>query len=140
MLYAAANYVSNLCAVVPWEQVSQAALAAAQPKPESPPPTFASATASSLTDKREVINDSSQGEFSRSSLAIVLTLHSDIWDDNAETDFGPSRAGTPGPDSGLSTPGVSTGPTVGPMRTRMPHGVPGETIEMISAPVARRAV
>ena len=49
-------------AVVPWEEVNAAAAAAA--KPESPPPTFATATATAslLTDKREVINDSSQGE------------------------------------------------------------------------------
>lgn len=49
-------------AVIPWEEVNAAATTA--PKPESPPPTFATATATAslLTDKREVINDSSQGK------------------------------------------------------------------------------
>ena len=46
-------------AVVPWEEVRGPA--AVQKKPDSPPPTFATATATNLTDRHEVVNDSSQG-------------------------------------------------------------------------------
>jgi hypothetical protein len=46
--------------LVPWEEVNRAA------KPESPPPTFQTATAIAsnadrLTDRHEVVNDPSQG-------------------------------------------------------------------------------
>ena len=37
-----------------------------------------------------------------------------------------------------STSAVNIGQPTGQLRTRIPHGMPGETIEMTSAPVARR--
>ncbi|WVQ97390.1 hypothetical protein IAU59_004502 [Kwoniella sp. CBS 9459] len=107
--------------LVPWDEVKAAAAPA---KSESPPPTFASATAMpSLTDKRAVVNDPSQ----------------DIWDEHDElqgyNSVAPSRAGTPGPSQGV--------------RQRRPQDqveeqtprVPAHTneIEMTSAQVARRA-
>ena len=113
----------NSCLVVPWEEVNHTDV-----KPESPPPTFATATATAslLTDRREVINDTSQ----------------DIWNEDMDFNNGsPSRPGTPAAESGLMTPthsAPSVGQPVGQLRTRIPHGQPGDTIEMISAPVARR--
>lgn len=104
--------------MVPWEEQINATAV----KSESPPPTFASATAraNGLTDQREVINDSSQ----------------DIWSDDFEL-----RSSTSVPDSRATTPSVDTRlnfPPTGPLRTRVPHGMPGDQIEMISAPVQRR--
>ncbi|GFZ43630.1 hypothetical protein JCM24511_01350 [Saitozyma sp. JCM 24511] len=114
--------------LVPYE------IASAAPKSESPPPTFQSATAightaTSLTDRHEIINDSTQ----------------DIWDEqdelgNAST-AAPSRIGTPGLETPMSfnvgTP-LNSGSVNGP-RQRVPtHTDTGEAIEMTSAPVARR--
>ncbi|RXK40282.1 serine/threonine protein kinase [Tremella mesenterica] len=86
-------------------------------QPESPPPTFQTATAAhhatSLTGRREVINDPSQ----------------DIWDEEDELGSA-SRPGTPGP----NTPVTDSG-----MRQRLPPvQVTDGSIEMTSAPVARR--
>lgn len=62
--------------VVPWEEVNAAATAAAQSKPESPPPTFATATATAalLTDRREVVNDTSQGTFCDPLFGLLASL------------------------------------------------------------------
>jgi hypothetical protein len=50
--------------VVPWEEVNAALAASSEERTESPPPTFATATASAnaLTDKRGIVNDTAQGE------------------------------------------------------------------------------
>lgn len=116
-------------------------MAAADPKPATPPPTFASATATAqlLTDRREVINDSSQGKQSENYIHVDPADLSDIWNEDFDLANG-SRPGTPGAESGFMTPasGTHIGQPVGQLRNRTPHGAPGETIEMISAPVARR--
>ncbi|ORY33717.1 Mechanosensitive ion channel-domain-containing protein [Naematelia encephala] len=108
--------------MVPWEEVN----AAPEPaKPESPPPTFATATATNLTDRHEVINDSSQ----------------DIWDEQDELAEGlRTRAGTPGVESALNTPSTGGYFPVQQMRQRaaMQHGVTPDQIEMVSAAVNRR--
>jgi hypothetical protein len=77
----------------------------------------------------------------------------DIWGEQDQLEAGSStRPGTPGAESGFMTPAHSasasgvqlhqqtTGMPVGQIRTRVPHGVPGETIEMTSAPVSRRQI
>ncbi|WWC86347.1 uncharacterized protein L201_001220 [Kwoniella dendrophila CBS 6074] len=92
--------------LVPWEEVK-----AATAKPESPPPTFASATAlPHLMDQRQVVNDTS----------------ADIWDEGDELNaqsLAPSRAGTPGPgQTGLRS------------RQTPEHG----EVDIASAPVSRR--
>ncbi|WRT64242.1 uncharacterized protein IL334_001173 [Kwoniella shivajii] len=96
--------------LIPWEQLKDAAPA----KSESPPPTFASATAMpNLMDQRGVVNDTSQ----------------DIWDEHDELNnqsVAPSRAGTPGPSQ------------IG-FDARQRHALEqGGGIEMTSAPVSRR--
>jgi len=120
--------------VIPWEQIAAAA-APPQQKPDSPPPTFATATATSLTDRQEVVNDSSQGVSREIRGEKPTNKSQDIWDEDMGglDTAGPSRATTPGLESGMSTPNVT-----GPLRTRVPHGRPGEQIEMVSAPVNRR--
>jgi hypothetical protein len=129
--------------VVPWEEVNAAATAA-ENKPDSPPPTFATATATAqlLTDRREIVNDSSQGRFPSCTIDRSGAADpADIWNEDMDLAHG-SRPGTPGMDSALRTPvsasATNIGQPVGQLRSRVPHGVPGETIEMISAPVARR--
>ncbi|WWC99777.1 hypothetical protein V866_006682 [Kwoniella sp. B9012] len=98
--------------LVPWEEVKAATAPASSSKPESPPPTFASATAvPNLMDQRGVVNDSSQDVF-------------DEQDELNNQSLAPSRVGTPGPSQ------------VG-MRSR--HAQEQGDIEMTSAPVARRA-
>ncbi|KAK8866012.1 hypothetical protein IAR55_001163 [Kwoniella newhampshirensis] len=108
--------------LVPWDEIRAQAAPAAAPKSESPPPTFATATAvPNLTDHRTAINDPSQ----------------DIWNESAELEgfsAAPSRAGTPGPSQGMRQRPVGPG---GPEIIRHGHGN-GEELEMVSEAVARR--
>ncbi|WWC58465.1 uncharacterized protein I303_101007 [Kwoniella dejecticola CBS 10117] len=97
--------------LVPWEEVKGATA-----KPESPPPTFATATAvPNLMDQRGVVNDAAVDVFDE---------HDEL---NGAQSMAPSRAGTPGPSQGH----MGTG-----MRSRQVQEQ-GD-IEMTSAPVSRR--
>ncbi|WVW82398.1 hypothetical protein I302_104405 [Kwoniella bestiolae CBS 10118] len=102
--------------LVPWEQVKPPTpTTGGSSKPESPPPTFATATAvPNLMDQRGVVNDASQDVF-------------DEQDELNNQSLAPSRVGTPGP----SQVGQGMG-----MRSR--HAQEQGDIEMTSAPVARR--
>ena len=125
--------------MIPWEEVRGPA--AVQKKLDSPPPTFAfaTATATNLTDRHEVVNDSSQGLLARFLVQIGTDGDIDIWDEHTEMAgidmSAPSRTGTPGPL--LDMPPGLDGAT-GRLRTRVPHGMPGDHFEMVSAPVNRR--
>ncbi|WWD17790.1 hypothetical protein CI109_102232 [Kwoniella shandongensis] len=111
--------------LVPWDEVKSQA-APAVPKSESPPPTFASATAiPNLMDRRAAVNDPTQ----------------DIWNESAELEglnsAAPSRAGTPGPSQGVRQRLVEQHNQGGPELIRHGHGN-GEEMEMVTPQVARR--
>ena len=106
--------------LVPWEEIK--AKEQSSVPSQSPPPTFQSATSTAdlLIDRRNVINDDSQ----------------DIWNENLEAASGPnSRPPTPGPDNGMNPQMIR------PRNLQAPQaaGSQPEQIEMVSAPVARRA-
>ncbi|ORX36049.1 Mechanosensitive ion channel-domain-containing protein [Kockovaella imperatae] len=115
--------------LVPYEQVQAAEAAAASTATastgaESPPPTFDAATntANNLTDRRELINDPN--------------IFDESLDMSGQAGY-QTRPTTPGVEGSFRA-AVTVGPPVGQLRTRVPHGMPGEQIEMVSAPVARR--
>ncbi|WVR05974.1 hypothetical protein IAU60_003002 [Kwoniella sp. DSM 27419] len=114
--------------MLPYDEYKASTAAAVPAKPESPPPTFATATAlPNLLDRRGVVNDTSQ----------------DIWDEGDElqgggTSVAPSRVGTPGP-SQINTPiSQTSGQGLGQAVRHRQQVQEAEDFVMTSAPVARR--